>query len=110
MQYAKQPHTARVAARESFDGDAKARWLISPPALYLLEQVFKMEHFPSLHMRQRLAADLNVSARQVRGYTPRARAPPAALEFGGLTLPPPPSTFPARSAPPQAVRLCTASF
>jgi hypothetical protein len=84
MQYAKQPHTARVAARESFDGDAKARWLISPPALYLLEQVFKMEHFPSLHMRQRLAADLNVSARQVRGYTPRARAPPAALEIGGV--------------------------
>ena len=109
MQYAK-PHTARVAARESFDGDAKARWLISPPALYLLEQVFKMEHFPSLHMRQRLAADLNVSARQVRGYTPRARAPPAALEIGGLILPPPPSTFPARSAPPQAVRLCAASF
>ena len=44
----------------------KARWIISPPALYLLEQVFKIEHFPSLHMRQRLAADLNVSARQVR--------------------------------------------
>ena len=44
----------------------KARWIISPPALYLLEQVFKMEHFPSLHMRQRLAADLHVSARQVQ--------------------------------------------
>ena len=45
---------------------SKVRWIISAPALHLLEQVFKMEHFPSLHMRQRLAADLDVSARQVR--------------------------------------------
>ena len=52
---------------------SKARWIISPPVLYLLEQVFKMEHFPSLHMRQRLAADLNVSARQV--CTSKTRAP-----------------------------------
>ena len=50
----------------SNDDKTKARWIISAPALHLLEQVFKMEHFPSLHMRQRLAADLNVSARQVR--------------------------------------------
>ena len=50
----------------SNDDKTKARWIISAPALHLLEQVFKMEHFPSLHMRQRLAADLKVSARQVK--------------------------------------------
>ena len=44
---------------------SKQRWIISSAALYLLEQVFKMERFPSLHMRQRLAMDLGVSARQV---------------------------------------------
>ena len=56
------PH---VLAPEEQDR-SKARWIISAPALYLLEQVFKIEHFPSLHMRQRLAADLKVSARQVK--------------------------------------------
>ena len=42
------------------------RWIIDAPTLYLLEQVFKMERFPSQHMRQRLATDLKVSDRQVQ--------------------------------------------
>ncbi len=46
------------------------RWKITSTTLGLLEQVFKIERFPSLHMRQRLAADIGVSSRQ-------ARAPPA---------------------------------
>jgi len=61
------PHVNHmISCAESLIEKTKARWIISPPVLYLLEQVFKMEHFPSLHMRQRLAADLNVSARQVQ--------------------------------------------
>ena len=55
------------ATPQSSDEDkSKARWSISSSALYLLEQVFKIERFPSLHMRQRLAVDLGVTARQVR--------------------------------------------
>ena len=54
--------------------DSKRRWIISSSVLYLLEHVFKMERFPSLHMRQRLAADLGVSTRQVRAMP---RMPPS---------------------------------
>ena len=42
------------------------RWNINRSALYVLEQVFALEKFPSHHMRQRLAADLGVTARQVQ--------------------------------------------
>ncbi|KOO29666.1 paired mesoderm homeobox protein 2a [Chrysochromulina tobinii] len=42
------------------------RWIISSSALYLLEQVYKIENYPSLHMRQRLATDLEVSQRQIQ--------------------------------------------
>ena len=48
-------------------GGSKApRWIITRPALYVLEQVFTIEKFPSHVMRQRLAQDLGVSGRQVR--------------------------------------------
>ena len=55
------------------DDKTKGRWTISSSALYLLEQVFKMERFPSLHMRQRLAADPGVTARQVGRRRSRSR-------------------------------------
>jgi len=42
------------------------RWNINRSALYVLEQVFDLEKFPSHHMRQRLAADLAVTPRQVQ--------------------------------------------
>ena len=42
------------------------RWNISRPVLAVLEQVFTLEKFPSQLMRQRLAADLSVTPRQVR--------------------------------------------
>ena len=64
-----------------------SRWIITPSMLYLLEQVFNIERFPSLHMRQRLAADLQVSARQVsarfRASQPHKcpRIPQSALSF-----------------------------
>ena len=59
-------------------GDSKIRWIISSSALFLLEQIFKIDRFPSLEMRQRLADDLGVSARQVCGHGTNnapARAP-----------------------------------
>ena len=42
------------------------RWIITRPALYVLEQVFAIEKFPSHVMRQRLAQDLGVTPRQAR--------------------------------------------
>ena len=72
------------------ENEPKARWIISPPTLYLLEQVFKMEHFPSLHMRQRLAADLNVSARQVRRRALPPPPPPPRPRTPGVPAPAPP--------------------
>merc|ERR1719454_1788803 len=42
------------------------RWNISRPVLAVLEQVFTLEKFPSQLMRQRLAADLSVTPRQVQ--------------------------------------------
>jgi len=42
------------------------RWNISRPVLVVLEQVFALEKFPSQLMRQRLAADLGVTPRQVQ--------------------------------------------
>lgn len=58
---------------EQYDGEkgSKARWIISSSALFLLEQVYRIDRFPSLEMRQRLADDLGVSARQVRARAPR---------------------------------------
>ncbi len=74
-----------LTAVDSPASTVKGRWIISASALYLLEQVYKIENYPSLHMRQRLATDLGVSQRQVGRYTPimlphahprsRARAP-----------------------------------
>eukprot|EP00322_Chrysochromulina_rotalis_P000270 CAMPEP_0115849252 /NCGR_PEP_ID=MMETSP0287-20121206/11353_1 /TAXON_ID=412157 /ORGANISM="Chrysochromulina rotalis, Strain UIO044" /LENGTH=660 /DNA_ID=CAMNT_0003303213 /DNA_START=76 /DNA_END=2059 /DNA_ORIENTATION=- len=51
---------------EAPEASNKGRWIITSSALYLLEQVYKIENYPSLQMRQRLAMDLGVSARQVQ--------------------------------------------
>ena len=55
------------------------RWHVSKESLAVLEHVFSIEQFPSMVMRQRLAADLSVTPRQVtvgsRGPAPRARLP-----------------------------------
>lgn len=64
-----------LQAVEAPDNYAKGRWIISSSALYLLEQIFKIENYPSLHMRQRLAADLGVSARQVDVVSSTALSP-----------------------------------
>ena len=54
-----------LSAVDNPSSTISGRWIISSSALYLLEQVYKIENYPSLHMRQRLAADLEVSQRQV---------------------------------------------
>ena len=57
------------------------RWIISSSALYLLEQMYEIENDPPLHMRQRLAADLEVSQRQVSARArPSLRARPGSLQ------------------------------
>jgi hypothetical protein len=79
------------------DRSKQSRWVITSPALYLLEQVYKMERFPSLRMRQRLAADLNVSARQVcarvascEHLRPPPHPPPLLYPtFAPVAVPPP---------------------
>ena len=58
------------------------RWNINRSALYVLEQVFALEKFPSHHMRQRLAADLGVTARQVSN--PLGSPPARCLACGGV--------------------------
>ena len=58
------------------------RWIIniSSSALYLLEQMYEIENDPPLHMRQRLATDLEVSQRQVFARArPPVRARPGSL-------------------------------
>ncbi|KAL1503161.1 hypothetical protein AB1Y20_011220 [Prymnesium parvum] len=42
------------------------RWIITRPALFVLEQVFTIDKFPSHVMRQRLAQELGVTPRQVQ--------------------------------------------
>ena len=55
----------------AIDNPISGRWIISSSALYLLEQMYEIENDPPLHMRQRLATDLEVSQRLVSA---RARA------------------------------------
>ena len=56
-------------------------WIISSSALYLLEQMYEIENDPPLHMRQRLATDLEVSQRQVSARArPPVRARPGSLQ------------------------------
>ena len=66
----------------AIDNPISGRWIISSSALYLLEQMYEIENDPPLHMRQRLATDLEVSQRQVSA---RARArPPVRARPGSL--------------------------
>ena len=60
------PATAVPPAVPSVREVKAPRWNISRPVLAVLEQVFTLEKFPSQLMRQRLAADLSVTPRQVR--------------------------------------------
>jgi hypothetical protein len=61
--------------------DISERWIISSSALYLLEQMYEIENDPPLHMRQRLATDLEVSQRQVSARArPPVRARPGSLQ------------------------------
>ena len=46
--------------------DKAPRWIVSRPALFILEQVFALEKFPTMLMRTRLATDLGVTPRQVQ--------------------------------------------
>jgi len=73
----------------SFRGSAPKvpRWNISKKALEVLEEIFRLEKFPSAEMRRRLAADFGVAPRQVqfwfqnrRQRERKARADPGAAE------------------------------
>lgn len=48
------------------DGARVARWNIAPDALEVLEEVFLVQQFPPIAMRERLAQTLNVTARQIQ--------------------------------------------
>ena len=50
------------------------RWKIPPTALQMLEQVFKVDKFPSVETRKNLAANLKVSPRQVQVWFQNRRA------------------------------------
>ena len=66
----------------AIDNPISGRWIkISSSALYLLEQMYEIENDPPLHMRQRLATDLEVSQRQVSARArPPVRARPGSLQ------------------------------
>ena len=72
---------ARPQLLSAVDSAIGGRWIISSSALYLLEQMYEIENDPSLHMRQRLATDLEVSQRQVSARArPPVRARPGSLQ------------------------------
>jgi hypothetical protein len=48
------------------DGARMPRWNITPEALYVLEDVFRMQPFPPIMMREKLAKSLDVTPRQVQ--------------------------------------------
>lgn len=56
--------------QSDIDKSKAPRWNIKPAALTVLEQIFTLEKFPSQHIRQRLAYDLAVTARQARRRPP----------------------------------------
>ena len=55
------------------DGARLPRWNITPEALYILEDIFRMQPFPPIMMREKLAKSLDVTPRQVAA-APDARA------------------------------------
>ena len=71
--------------------DKAPRWIVSRPALFILEQVFALEKFPTMLMRTRLATDLGVTPRQVQIWFQNRRQRERNLRKQGLLDDSPPS-------------------
>lgn len=59
-------HDAHANSLPGNQQNKSPRWIITRPALFVLEQVFTIDKFPSHVMRQRLAQDLGVTPRQIQ--------------------------------------------
>ena len=59
------------------------RWSISKQSLLVLEEIFRLEKFPSAEMRRRLASDFGVAPRQVQFWFQNRRQRERRSKLGG---------------------------